>query len=124
MQGIRAWDYGNKEFYIEYNFNYILSVIKHIGQIILGKEYIPETEENRIELSKILAIRSVQDTPKKNDYYEILFREQIIDRFYDLDSPEFKDGVNIFSVNKIKLKELIKAAEEQSAQIFMQKEAI
>ncbi|MDP4143106.1 MAG: hypothetical protein Q8936_01305 [Bacillota bacterium] len=113
MQGIRAWNYEKKEFYIEGNFSYLLAVLKSIGDIELNQQDTYDADGLNMELSERLAVKSVQGTPKESDNYEILFRERLIYRFYNLECPKVLGAVISYSIDEEKLKALEEAANKQ-----------
>ncbi|MDP4145486.1 MAG: hypothetical protein Q8936_13540 [Bacillota bacterium] len=122
MQGIRAWDYEAGEYYIEDNFNYILAAVNDLGNIAVSEDDIMAGKLKDLEISDILALKSVQETSKKDDPYEISFREELFYNFYDLENPRKENGIKIYTVDNEKLADLVLTAKNQSMAIFLEEE--
>lgn len=115
MKKIRVWDYEKKEFYIEENLERLYMAIKAIGDIVINKGEVYIAESRNQELSELLAVKSVAGTKKGNDSYEILFRERIINKFYNLLNPKSIAEVKVYSIDKDKIKEYMMYDEEKSS---------
>ncbi|MDP4145125.1 MAG: hypothetical protein Q8936_11705 [Bacillota bacterium] len=110
MKGIRAWNCEKGEFLIRDSFSHLLSAVKLMGSILVDEYDLYMAERCGSELSEVLAVKSVRGTSKEYDNYEILFRERLINRFYDLENPIALGGLKTYFIDKEKLQGLEIAA--------------